>query len=308
MTDFILNLLNFRWNTAIGSAAVYAPAGLFAPPHPQPESFFSDHDYFFIASADDPLTPVYLYFPHGKKFTRHKIRLLATVLGSICNVYTPLSRYDQGGWWEPAKASTYCPLKKGSKLVAHVPFPEVCTKSDGFCAENGEFCTIDDGICTEHDGFTRTRWPRPLATTTPSRCYCLITSRSCSRSRSTAARLAAHCCSSEITSRAGESPQVPPPQPDSPGTPLTDSFAQPLPQLHPPLPLNLDPQHRQRVSNVPLFPLHFTRFHSTCTHLYSLFSLILSGQCGARTVAVTSPHWVAVSGSVRTISLHFHSY
>ena len=31
--------------------------------------------------------------------------------------------WDQGGWWEPASASTYCPLQNTSKMVAHLPFP-----------------------------------------------------------------------------------------------------------------------------------------------------------------------------------------
>jgi hypothetical protein len=78
------------WNTAIGSGAKFSPALLFTPPHhPLPESFFNDHDYFFVTTAADPLVPV----------------------------------YDQGGWWEPAAASTYCPLRNESKLIAHMPFP-----------------------------------------------------------------------------------------------------------------------------------------------------------------------------------------
>jgi hypothetical protein len=81
------------WNTAIGSNAAYAHAGLFLPPHMEPESFFNDHDYWFVSRPSDPLTPV----------------------------------WDQGGWWEPAKNSAYCPLRPGSKLVAHLPFPELAT-------------------------------------------------------------------------------------------------------------------------------------------------------------------------------------
>ena len=81
------------WNVAIGSAAVYSHAKLFLPPHPLPESFFNDHDYFFVASKADPLVPV----------------------------------YGQGGWWEPATAATYCTLRKSSKVVAHLPFPRDVT-------------------------------------------------------------------------------------------------------------------------------------------------------------------------------------
>ena len=81
------------WNTAIGSGAAFAHAGLFLPPYMLPESFFNDHDYWFVSQRNDPLTPV----------------------------------YDQGGWWEPAKNSTYCPLRPGSKLIAHLPFPGAVT-------------------------------------------------------------------------------------------------------------------------------------------------------------------------------------
>ena len=58
-------------STAIGSQAVYAPANLWKDS--EPESIFNDHDYFFVTSATDPLTPV----------------------------------YDQGGWWEPSTASAH---------------------------------------------------------------------------------------------------------------------------------------------------------------------------------------------------------
>lgn len=47
------------WNTAIGSGAQYAAAGIFAAGKPQPESFFSDDDYFIVTQASDPQVPWY---------------------------------------------------------------------------------------------------------------------------------------------------------------------------------------------------------------------------------------------------------
>ena len=99
------------WNVAIGSAAVYSHAKLFLPPHPLPESFFNDHDYFFVASKADPLVPV----------------------------------YGQGGWWEPATAATYCTLRKSSKVVAHLPFPRDVTCT-AWGNNNGKIVTLSP-IC-----------------------------------------------------------------------------------------------------------------------------------------------------------------
>lgn len=45
------------WNTPIGSGAVFHDPGLFRPPFSLPRNFFSDDDYFIVATSADPLTP-----------------------------------------------------------------------------------------------------------------------------------------------------------------------------------------------------------------------------------------------------------
>ena len=47
------------WNTPIGSGAIFHDPGIFRPPFPLPENFFSDDDYFIITSSNDPPTPWY---------------------------------------------------------------------------------------------------------------------------------------------------------------------------------------------------------------------------------------------------------
>jgi hypothetical protein len=47
------------WNTPIGSGAVFHDPGIFRPPFPLPNHFFSDDDYFIVTSSDDPPTPWY---------------------------------------------------------------------------------------------------------------------------------------------------------------------------------------------------------------------------------------------------------
>jgi hypothetical protein len=47
------------WNTPIGSDAVFHDPGIFRPPFPLPNYFFSDDDYFIVTSSNDPLTPWY---------------------------------------------------------------------------------------------------------------------------------------------------------------------------------------------------------------------------------------------------------
>ena len=44
------------WNTAIGSGAQFAPAGLF-PTTREPTQFHNDQDFFLRVSSADPLTP-----------------------------------------------------------------------------------------------------------------------------------------------------------------------------------------------------------------------------------------------------------
>lgn len=45
------------WNTPIGSGAIFHDPSIFRPPFPLPHSFFSDDDYFIVATPEDPLTP-----------------------------------------------------------------------------------------------------------------------------------------------------------------------------------------------------------------------------------------------------------
>ncbi len=47
------------WNTPIGSDAVFHDPGIFRPPFPLPNDFFSDDDYFIVTSSNDPPTPWY---------------------------------------------------------------------------------------------------------------------------------------------------------------------------------------------------------------------------------------------------------
>jgi len=46
------------WNTAIGSAARFEPAGLFAPGDPRgpPDNFHNDQDFLLRPRASDPVT------------------------------------------------------------------------------------------------------------------------------------------------------------------------------------------------------------------------------------------------------------
>ena len=44
------------WNTAIGSAASFSPAHLFADPERHPSQFHNDQDFFLRVTVDDPLT------------------------------------------------------------------------------------------------------------------------------------------------------------------------------------------------------------------------------------------------------------
>jgi hypothetical protein len=47
------------WNTPIGTGAVFHDPGIFRPPFPLPNSFYSDDDYFIVTSENDPPTMWY---------------------------------------------------------------------------------------------------------------------------------------------------------------------------------------------------------------------------------------------------------
>lgn len=74
------------WNTPIGSGAAFHDPGLFRPPFPLPNNFFSDDEYFVVTTNDDPWTPW----------------------------------YNQGHWGKP-KDESYCNIT--GKLVSDIRFP-----------------------------------------------------------------------------------------------------------------------------------------------------------------------------------------
>ncbi len=79
------------WNTPIGSGAVFHDPGIFRPPFPLPDNFFSDDDYFIVTTNSDPLTPWY-----------------------------------NQGWWGP---QSHCDII--GKLVGNISFPANLTVTQG---------------------------------------------------------------------------------------------------------------------------------------------------------------------------------
>lgn len=47
------------WNTPVGTGAVFHDSGIFRSPHPLPQNFFADNEYFLVTTDNDPWTPWY---------------------------------------------------------------------------------------------------------------------------------------------------------------------------------------------------------------------------------------------------------
>jgi hypothetical protein len=82
------------WNTPIGSGAVFHNPGIFRAPFPLPDNFFSDDDYFIVATSDDPPTPWY-----------------------------------NQGWWGDRPGLTHCNIT--GRFVGNIPFPTNVTVTKG---------------------------------------------------------------------------------------------------------------------------------------------------------------------------------
>jgi hypothetical protein len=71
------------WNTPIGIGAIFHDPGIFRPPFPLPNNFFSDDDYFIVTSDNDPPTMWYNQGWFGEPFGEAHCNITGEFVGFI---------------------------------------------------------------------------------------------------------------------------------------------------------------------------------------------------------------------------------